>query len=344
MLSCEGRVLHCNPVASAFWGKAACCQPELDLPTIMEIPIPELIERFKENDEAIVRTLQLKIKNRSPQVANPSAWIRFTIAPIRDDNGLLTQILISHQDISDEVYSRQVIENTAQGVSAISGQGFFESLVTHLARIFDARYAFIGLLNEAENDRREIKTLALSANGVIADNFSYSLKNTPCDNVFGQSTCAICNGVQELYPDDILLKEMNIEGYIGSPIFDPNGHPLGIMVVMDTKPLERVDQVKSILEIFAARAGAEIQRLDAEQQIHRMAYEDYLTHLPNRASLYRKLQSLIHRPKTGEPEPHSALFMIDLDHFKTINDALGHDVGDEIIRKAGERLRQTLPE
>lgn len=344
VLSLEGRIVHCNPSATTFWGEQVCCQPELDLLAVIETSLAELIEHFNDSDEALIRTLQLKIQNRLPQAANPTAWVRFSISPIRDEAGQLTEILVSQQDISDEIYNRQVIENTAQGVSANSGQGFFESLVTHLARIFDAKYAFIGLINDPESAHREIKTLALSANGAIADNFSYTLKDTPCDNVFGQDTCAICEGVQELYPDDLLLQEMQIEGYIGSPIFDPQGHPLGIMVVLDTKPLERIDQVQSILEIFAARAGAEIQRLAAEQQIHRMAYEDYLTHLPNRASLYQELQTLKNSAKAGEPEPHSALFMIDLDHFKTINDALGHDVGDEIIRKAGERLRQKLPQ
>ena len=344
VLTPEGQVMHCNPTATAFWGDTLCCQPEQDLPAIMEMSMTELIEHFKASDEPLISTRELTIKKPASEASNRSVWVHFTVSPIRNDHGTLTELLVSHQDISDQIYNRQVIENTAQGVSAISGQGFFESLVTHLARIFDAKYAFIGLLDETANTRREIKTLALSANGKICDNFRYALQNTPCDNVLSQSTCAICEGVQQLYPDDLLLQEMQIEGYIGTPIFDPKGRAMGIMVVLDTKPLERLDQVKSILEIFAARAGAEIQRLEAEQQIHRMAYEDYLTHLPNRASLYEQLHSLKNSGKAIKTEPHSALFMIDLDNFKTINDALGHDIGDEIIRKAGERLRQKLPD
>lgn len=348
ILSLDGTVIDCNPAAHGFWGDELCDHAAPDIPGLLNTSLDELIDLFSDPEQTeLSQTIHLntpELVAHHPYIlkcANPTAWLTVNIAPIRDDQGKLSDLLVSHTDISDLTYSRQVIADTAMGVSAISGQGFFESLVIHLARIFNAQYAFIGLYDD---NKKAIKTIALSAGGVIAENFSYALKDTPCEEVVGQDTCAICTGVQALYPDDLLLQEMNIEGYIGSPIFDPDGTPLGIMVVLDTKPLERVDQVKSILEIFAARAGAEIQRMDAEEQIHRMAYEDYLTHLPNRASLYLELKRIQATTKEDAPEPRSALFMIDLDHFKTINDALGHDIGDEIIRKAGERLRQKLPE
>ena len=348
ILNLDGELTDCNPAARSFWGDQTCDHAEQNIPGLLNTSLDELITLFSDPEQTeISQTIHLntpELIEHHPYIlscANPAAWLTMTVAPLRDEQGKLTDLLFSHTDISELIYSRQVIEDTALGVSALSGQGFFESLVIHLAQIFNAQYAFIGLYDD---NKKAIKTIALSANGTIVDNFSYALKDTPCEEVVGQETCAICTGVQSLYPDDLLLQEMNIEGYIGSPIFDPEGAPVGIMVVLDTKPLERVDQVKSILEIFASRAGAEIQRMDAEEQIHRMAYEDYLTHLPNRASLYHELQRLQAATPDNTPEPHSALFMIDLDHFKTINDALGHDIGDEIIRKAGERLRQKLPE
>lgn len=343
VLSLTGEVVKYNDQSGLFWGDQLDKPGPLNALSILDHSLDELKQHLEHNDQPVCQTVNLAEAPAGICPLNPTAWVEFTVSPIRGEQGQLTEFLLSHQDITEQTHSRLVIENTARGVSAISGQSFFEALVTHLARIFDAKYTFIGLLND-ESAHREIKTIALSAAGEIVENFSYSLKDTPCDDVYGQDTCAICSGVQELYPDDILLQEMDIEGYIGAPIFDPQGSPLGIMVVLDTKPLERVDQYKSILEIFAARAGAEMQRMHAEQQIHRMAYEDYLTHLPNRSSLYEELRALNERMRLKPVFPHSALFLIDLDHFKTINDALGHDIGDEIIRKAGERLRQKLPD
>ncbi|MDD5330186.1 MAG: PAS domain S-box protein [Sulfuricella sp.] len=78
------------------------------------------------------------------------------------------------------------------------------------------------------------------------------------------------------------------------------------------------------------------QRKKAEEQIHHLAYYDTLTDLPNRRLLTDRLnQSLAQAQRHDRP---LAVMFLDLDHFKEINDSLGHDVGDELLRAVARRL------
>lgn len=80
----------------------------------------------------------------------------------------------------------------------------------------------------------------------------------------------------------------------------------------------------------------------SEEQIRRLAYFDPLTTLPNRRMLTDRLQHLLHEnARSGE---YGALFFIDLDNFKNVNDTLGHQVGDRLLIETARRLRSCLRE
>ena len=82
------------------------------------------------------------------------------------------------------------------------------------------------------------------------------------------------------------------------------------------------------------------ERKKSEADIHRLAFYDVLTGLPNRRLLMDRIGHLL----AAAPRNHtiSALMFIDLDHFKHINDARGHATGDALLRLAGERLAQLM--
>jgi diguanylate cyclase (GGDEF)-like protein/PAS domain S-box-containing protein len=84
------------------------------------------------------------------------------------------------------------------------------------------------------------------------------------------------------------------------------------------------------------------ERKRAEAQIARLAHYDPLTELPNRVLFQKHLsEALARRVRTGD---HLAVHFIDLDRFKTVNDTLGHPLGDALLRVAAERLRGCVRE
>jgi diguanylate cyclase (GGDEF)-like protein/PAS domain S-box-containing protein len=78
------------------------------------------------------------------------------------------------------------------------------------------------------------------------------------------------------------------------------------------------------------------QRRRSEEDIYRLAFYDKFTGLPNRRLLMDRLkQALITSTRTGQ---HGALILLDLDHFKQINETFGLDAGDELLQQVGQRL------
>jgi diguanylate cyclase (GGDEF)-like protein len=81
-------------------------------------------------------------------------------------------------------------------------------------------------------------------------------------------------------------------------------------------------------------------RKEAEEQLLRLAHYDKLTQLPNRTLFHdRLLQSLAHSRHAGRA---AGVIFIDLDHFKLINDTLGHPAGDQLLQQVAHRLQNAL--
>jgi len=81
------------------------------------------------------------------------------------------------------------------------------------------------------------------------------------------------------------------------------------------------------------------ERRRSEHQISHMAHYDTLTDLPNRVLFYEKMEKLL---SSGRQNASFAIFSLDLDRFKSVNDTLGHPIGDKLLQAAAGRMRQCI--
>lgn len=190
------------------------------------------------------------------------------LARLPSDTNVLVRGSIS--DISDRRKTESVLQTLVRGTSSVFGQAFFEVLVKDLAQLLGVGYAFIGRVDDKE---RQVRTVALYTPGGPADNIRYDLEGTPSADVQGKCLLTIPSEVCRRYPSDRLLVDMRAESYMGVPLFSSSGSPIGLLAVIDTRPMTDSELARNILTIFAARAQGELERLEAESALRDLNLE-----------------------------------------------------------------------
>ena len=165
--------------------------------------------------------------------------------------------------MSSSAPASNVLRALAEGTSAATGDEFFRSLAKHAALALGARYAFASeTLSELES-----RSLAYWEGTGFGEGFSYRFPGTPCQRVAAGHVCATPTNIQRLYPEDLWLQQIAADSYIGVPMRNAAGKVLGHIAVLHTEPLEPTPEHLAILQIFAARGCAELERLQTDRAL-----------------------------------------------------------------------------
>ncbi|WP_313311138.1 EAL domain-containing protein [Pulveribacter sp.] len=345
----------------------------------------------------------------------------------------------------------------ASAVSAGMGTQFFDQLAGNMAKALGARIACVArFVPVPEGQPTRAVTLSYVHQDQVQPPGEYLLEGTPSEQLLVHRQFVVADRAAELYPRAPILALAHARSYVGQQLTDSRGRALGILFVAFTRALEQAQFVVHMLQIFAARATAELERQEAdahilrqaslldkagdailvrdlehritywnhgaermygwrgeealgqrittllyrdqaqferamevlmregswsgelihydrqgqaleaegrwtlvrdeqgrpqsvlaintdirqrkasEREIQRLAFFDPLTGLPNRLQLLERMGdalALAQRQGSG-----GALLFIDLDNFKTLNDTLGHDKGDQLLQIVAQRL------
>lgn len=163
------------------------------------------------------------------------------------------------------------------------GTDFFKSTVKNISESLGLQGVMISEFIEEEY---KMKAYAFWFDGKFVENYQYYIKNTPCESAMQcNDVYFIPENVIDFFPDDNDLKEINASSYVGISLRDVDGKVLGHLAALNNKPLENLDEIKSVFEIIAARATLELRRLravlflkDSEEKLNRLVNgtQDYI--------------------------------------------------------------------
>jgi diguanylate cyclase (GGDEF)-like protein len=235
---------------------------------------------------------------------------------------------------NDETAFHSIVEGTSSRV----GDDFFQSLVSHLAAALSVSKVFVSEMLGYNSS--ECSIVAGWNDGEFINDHLFNIKNTPFEDVLAGMVSYNPDSTQNNFNGHMSLSIENIRSYAAVPCFDSKCKIIGFLSIMDDKPLVDRQRTLSILKVFAARAGAELERKRTEGLIRNMAYHDALTGLPNRILLNDRLEMALAQAQRSQSL--LAVLFLDFDHFKKINDSLGHGVGDQVLKGIGTRLKKCL--
>ena len=158
--------------------------------------------------------------------------------------------------------AEEVLRAVAEGTAKATGEEFFQSLAVELAAALGIRYCF--LTQSLDSPPTRLSTLAFWTGESFLENFEYDLKGTPCEGVVAGDACIYPCRVQELFPEDQDLVDLRAQSYAAVPFQSTAGEVIGHLALLDVEEIPENSIDLSILKIFAARAGAELERLQTK--------------------------------------------------------------------------------
>lgn len=184
------------------------------------------------------------------------------VSAIKDHDGKPEKLLAVSRDITEWKRTEDLLRAITDGTAAVTGQDFFCSLVRHLGKALKVRYAFVAECLP----KKRARSLAFWIDNKFGNNFEYDLPGTPCMEVSEGRICHFPDRIPELFPQDLGMIKLGTVSYLGVPLFDKNRRVIGHAVVFDDKPMPKDSLALSVMETFAARAGAELERKRAEDR------------------------------------------------------------------------------
>lgn len=245
-----------------------------------------------------------------------------------------------NRQISQRVSEHRVVADLAQAALQISWQDLLRQTVREVANVLEAHLVVI-----AQPIERSDKLHVVSK----FDSVSLNL-NVLEGGASSQAGFAILTGEPVVTPDvdaesrvdTSTVRRLGLKSGMAVPIFQDE-RPWGALSVHTLAKRQYTSDDVAFLEATASVLSSAQRRITTEREIQHQSLHDSLTGLPNRALIQDRLQHALETLKVDDEET-ATILLLDIDDFKSINDSMGHEFGDMLLKDFSSRLEAVIGE
>jgi diguanylate cyclase (GGDEF)-like protein/PAS domain S-box-containing protein len=312
---------------------------------------PEQARAAYADEQTIVRTGQ-PLLDKVGQISLPGGerrWVSATKAPIKDPSGRVVGIVGISRDVTErrsaEEEVRQARDTLAEQVRELERRTAEMTLLSEMAELFQACFTleeaysvivriagslfasdagFVGVINGARTAVDVVAGWGASSPHPFSPQRCWGLRRGRLHVVDPNHAGMICPHVAPPLPAASLCIPMVAQG-----------EAVGVLHLSQSEPFAQAKQRLAVT--MAEQVAMALSSLKLRDTLHNQSIRDPLTGLFNRRFMEESLEREVRRAERSHRP--LGLIMLDLDYFKRINDAFGHDAGDAVLREIGQFLR-----
>jgi PAS domain S-box-containing protein len=199
--------------------------------------------------------------------------LRTSGTPVFEEDGTFSGYYGIDEDVTERMAAQSAMQAMVGSMVGSTGLNSLQKITENVSSWLGVDCVMVG---EIQPDGQTVRVLAMRLDGKNVDDYSYTLKGTPCEDVAEKGFCLYPDDAIALFPESKDLVELKIRGYIGTPLRNSQGVVSGILCALSKSPIRSSRSVQEIMGIIAVKAAAEIERIQTERELlkNRQQLED----------------------------------------------------------------------